>query len=403
MFSPHDQATASLLDLTSDLNQQFHVDLSKEALHKRFTPQAVSFMKTLVKEQLSKQLGACIEGLQGHFRAIHIKDSTKFSLPSDLGGCYPGFGNFSEQNGLMCLQYEYDLQGGVWESFDLCNIKTNDQKNSNQTINQLEAESLYIRDLGYITPIYLKAIAAKGAYFLNRLPPQANIYTLDQERLDWKTIHGKFNKVSCKYIERQVLLYAGHHIPCRIVIERVSDQEYQKRLKHAQNSAKSRGVGVSSNHKIRCRYNVFITNVDAEKLPATQIRRIYYLRWQIELVFKTWKSFFRIHKVKNVKKERLECQLWAKMLWILLNWQFFKTTNHYINKISPGQGVSVLKFFKRCAQFSHSLRAVVLNPKKIFNWLKDIFLPLIENTLCEAPTKKQTHYQVLAQFNNTLS
>jgi len=29
------------------------------------------------------------------------------------------------------------------------------------------------------------------------------------------------------------------------------------------------------------------------------VRKTYYLRWQIELVFKTWKSFFHIDKIKK--------------------------------------------------------------------------------------------------------
>jgi IS4 transposase len=77
--------------------------------------------------------------------------------------------------------------------------------------------------------------------------------------------------------------------------------------------------------------------VDREILPIEKIRRTYYLRWQIELVFKTWKSFFEINKVKKVKKERLECQLLAKLIWVLLNWQLFRSCNHYV-KLQDSQG-----------------------------------------------------------------
>ena len=98
-------------------------------------------------------------------------------------------------------------------------------------------------------------------------------------------------------------------------------------------------------------------------MSADKIRTTYYLRWQIELVFKTRKSFFRIDKVKKVRKERLEFQLLANLMWILVNWRFFQVANWYIKTID--KGVSVLKFFKKCLKYAESLREVVQNPKRL--------------------------------------
>ena len=178
----------------------------------------------------------------------------------------------------------------------------------------------------------------------------------------------------------------------------MSNDEYRKRIANAKRSATKHGVGLSKEHKLRCRYNAFITNVGSEVLPVKKIRETYYLRWQIELVFKTWKSFFEIDKVKKVKKERMECQLLAKLIWILLNWQLFQRCNHFVHDQDAQKGISVLKFFKRCITFSCTLRHVILNPGAIHNWLKKIFLPLIENTACEAPAGKRTYYQILHEF-----
>ena len=204
-------------------------------------------------------------------------------------------------------------------------------------------------------------------------------------------------------MEMKVFIYKKDMIPCRLMIARVSDEEYVKRLKHAKNLAKSQGVGLSDKHRARCRYNAFITNVDSKILPLKKIREIYYLRWQIELVFKTWKSFFEINKVKKVKKERLECQILAKLLWILLNWQLFKTCNQYVQTAARQRGVSLLKFFKRYLSFSQTLRQVILKQLSLSSWLENVFLPLIDNTACEAPWGKTTHYQVKNDFLDALS
>lgn len=396
MFSSGNQATTSLPDMTADLSQQFCVDISKEGLHKKFSAEGVVFLKELLKVQLSQQVSLQEHtDLKKHFTAINIKDSSKFSLPDIYNGDYPGFGNFSKTTGLMNLQYEYDLMSGKWIVLELTSVKRNDQQDSKQTIGSLKQGELYIRDLGYITPTYLKAVVDRGAYFLNRLPAQANIYTCENKPMGWKQIAGKFKKTGMRTLDMDVLLYQRELLKCRLVIEMVSDDEYRNRLRQAECSAKKHGVGLSKEHKLRCRYNAFITNVDREILPIEKIRRTYYLRWQIELVFKTWKSFFEINKVKKVKKERLECQLLSKLIWVLLNWQLFRSCDHYVQRQASQGGISVLKFFKRCITFSNTLRSVVLNSMDISDWLRKIFLPLIENTGCEAPAGKTTHYKTI--------
>ena len=143
--------------------------------------------------------------------------------------------------------------------------------------------------------------------------------------------------------------------------------------------------------------------MDSFILPITTIRKTYYLRWQIELIFKTWKSFFEINKVKQVKKERMECQLLAKLLWILVNWRLFKTCNAHVRKIDTEKGVSVLIFFKRCLKLAATLRLVLLKRLPVTRWLRNIYLPLIANSLCDAPRNKETHYQSLRINNKALS
>lgn len=399
MFSVNNQANTSLPDMAADLNKVFEIDVSKEALHKKFTPKAVSFLKELMMLQISNQINFSADDKhKKHFKSIKIKDSTKFSLPSIYNGDYPSFNNFSRKNGVMSLQYEYDLVSGKWTSLELTNIKTNDQKNSTQTTHLLEKDDLYIRDLGYITPSYLEGIYDTKAYFLNRMPTQASLYNVKGEPISWKNIDLKFNKTGAESLEMDCEIYNEHRFKCRLILFRVNNQEYKERLQKAENSAKSRKVGVSKDHKIRCKYNAYITNVERDILSVKAIKKTYQLRWQIELVFKTWKSFFSINKVKKVKKERLECQLLARLLWILLNWHLFQFTNNYVKSNSPEKGVSILKFFKRCNCFSYTLRLVILDRLKLKKWLLEDFLPLIENTECEAKGRKPTSYQILNSF-----
>lgn len=64
--------------------------------------------------------------------------------------------------------------------------------------------------------------------------------------------------------------------------------------------------------------NVYITNALPEDVATEHVHDLYSLRWQIELLFKTWKSFFEIDDCKEIKKERLECHLYGQLIGILL-------------------------------------------------------------------------------------
>lgn len=272
LFNENDQANISLPDLTSDLNQVYGIDVSKEALHKKFTPEAMNFLKGLVGELFSGQLQQLnyVE-LPLHFPQIKIKDSTKFSLPDSYGNDYKGYGNFSKKNGLISIQYEYDLVSSTWLSIEITKGLRNDQQDSKETISAIKKGDLHIRDLGYITPTYLSAVVDKKAFFLNRLPPNAGVFTKAMKPLDWKKTDASFRKKSLVSMELDVMIYEKNKIPCRLIMERVNDAEYERRLKKARISAKSRGVNISDLYKIKMRYNTFITNVCCTILPVAVV------------------------------------------------------------------------------------------------------------------------------------
>ncbi|MDJ1506976.1 transposase, partial [Xanthocytophaga agilis] len=65
-------------------------------------------------------------------------------------------------------------------------------------------------------------------------------------------------------------------------------------------------------------YNIFITNVPPILLSVGQVRSLYRLRWQIELLFKAWKSIFQIDQVKPMQLYRFQCLLWGALILVLM-------------------------------------------------------------------------------------
>ncbi len=81
---------------------------------------------------------------------------------------------------------------------------------------------------------------------------------------------------------------------------------------------KKKGVTYSEKSKRLTEINVYITNIPWEVVPMEHIHDIYSLRWQKEIVFKTWKSLFDINRCHTVKRERLECHLYGQLIAIFL-------------------------------------------------------------------------------------
>lgn len=220
IFNENDLVNTSLPDLTADLNQIYDIDISKEAMHKKFTPACIDFFKALLQEMLGNKLrkDTEVKALVLYFPRIKIKDFTKFSLPDNYNGDYNGYGNFSKKNCLMSLQYEYDLVSSDWLSFEMTKGLRNDQKDSTETIGSITKGDLHVRDFGFLTPTYLSAVVEKEAFILNKLPPKCAVYTKPKKTIDSKKTDTYFKTHKLTSLALDVMIYEKNKIPCRLLI-----------------------------------------------------------------------------------------------------------------------------------------------------------------------------------------
>lgn len=406
IFNDLDQSQLSLLDLKLDLQTYFDCKVSREAIHKRFTPETVSFMKALLAKLIKFRLASenYIPSAIKAFNRLCIKDSTKFAIPKEFVDAYPGFsGIFNKGNALMNIQYEFDLLSGNWTCLDFTKATRNDQADSRETLDNIEKGDLLIRDLGYVTMPYLVGIVNKEAYFLNRLPTTINVYRQKKEQyllIDWKAIDKTFKSKKLSQMELNVILSNNCKLESRMVIVPVPDDVSQERIKEASKHAKSKGCQLSNDYKIKSHYNIFITNVPKEIFSLNDIVQVYRLRWQIEIVFKTWKSSLSVHKAKKVKKERFECQLIARIIWALINWRLYQSANLALKEDCPEEGISVLKFFKRAIKYSSFLRVIIEDTNRMRKWVKEIIIPLLPYLIIETKKGKTSHCKILSNYFN---
>lgn len=401
VFNGYDQKDTSLLNLKIDFWEHHDCDVSRVAIHKRFNASAVEFMKRILSQHIAGRFTQ-EQSMSTKFTGILIKDSTKFSIPKNLYEDYPGYNGYHPGQALMNLQYEFDMVSGNWKSFEITKATRNDQEDSKKTLDNIEPGTLLLRDLGYVTMTYLKGVSKREAYYLNRLPTSFNVFYKegrDVKKIDWAEVDEKMGKGKLGEMELSVFLGNDEMLPSRLIIQPVPEEVYQERIRKAAKHAKSKGCQLSKEYKIKSRYNLFITNTPKDQLSTSEVRQVYRLRWQIELIFKTWKSNLKIHVTKKVKKERFECQLIAKIIWIVLNWRLFQIANLRIKSMKKYLGCSVVKFFKQAKSFSSTLRNLIIHQLSPEEWFRKRFNPLIPNFIIEQKNGKQTHCQI---FNETI-
>ncbi len=328
-------ARTSLTQLCSRLEASTGVLMSPEGLNQRFNPAAVAFLREVFTLLLTQKLCATqslSSRILSTFERIRILDATVFQLPDSFSTDYQGSGGSSNTAGVK-IQLEYDLLSGQFLNVQLGPGKNNDKTYGTTCLESVEAGDLCLRDLGYFDLQDLQAIHGKEAYYISRLKLNTRIYIKNPEPEYFK--NGTLKKQT-EYIQLDMAhimkelepgetmeileAYIGQiqKLPTRVIIHRLTNDQTETRLKNQAVREKKKGIVMRDKSKQLMGINVYITNTLPKEVPTTYVHSLYSLRWQIEILFKTWKSFFEIDECKTIKKERLECHLYGQLIGILL-------------------------------------------------------------------------------------
>ena len=63
---------------------------------------------------------------------------------------------------------------------------------------------------------------------------------------------------------------------------------------------------------------MLVTNVPVSMLSRNHVALLYAVRWQVELVFKLWKSHMHVHRISGSRKARILVELYAKLIGLVL-------------------------------------------------------------------------------------
>lgn len=375
LFNVFDNGKISLNDHSTELFAEYGVQVRKQSMHERFNEQSVAFVRTLLEHHLNNQIiQRCKVALLEQFTSVMIRDSTRCQLADFLKKHYPGSGGSASGAG-MHVQWEFDLCSGRINDFQLTDALYQDATDALDTVDQVQEGSLLLRDLGYFSTEVIDRINKSKGFYISRLNPQISIYELKDgtyQKLDLAQIRSRMIRDNLPYLELDVCIGTERKVPVRLMIELMPPKETERRLAKAGKEARKKGRMLSAKYKTTAALNMFITNVPATRLPAEQIRTLYRLRWQIEIRFKTWKSFCQMHANKKMNVHRFRTYLYACLLFIFISSEI---TGNLMSIVWNRRGklLSVMKCFKAIVTMHKKLKETLLDPRKLKRYLQILY------------------------------
>src|SRR5207253_5934142 len=176
--------------------------------------------------------------------------------------------------------------------------------------------SLRITDLGYFNLAVFADIDQEDEYFLSRLQFGTHVLLPDGTTVDllpWLA------KQAGPFVDQHVRLGKTQRLACRLLAWRLpEEQANRRRCKLRRESLSKYGKEPSAERLAWCDWTILVTNVPVEKLTPQEAVVLYRARWQVELLFKRWKSQDLVAMLRGSTAVRQMVGIWARLLAALV-------------------------------------------------------------------------------------
>lgn len=324
-FSNHNMCIASLEEMVSHLNFEKNISISPQALDQRFGEETVTFFKNIFTSLLKNQFLGKIKYVNSHgFSNIFLMDSSEIKLPNKSKDKYKG----SQFQSTLKINLLLELLNFSIKNISLDEGIKNEMNFSKDIYKHLSIDSLVLKDLGYFKFEDFKEIEDRNSFFISRLRAGTRLFSLNPSpsycksgKIVEKTKYlvtnaGKLgNDLEVNETKEYDFLIGDQKVPVRIILTKLPEELLDNRTQ-AIKERERRGNKSSTLARESLNISGYITNLWG--FSSSEIIELYKMRWQIELLFKIFKSDFKIDKLKNLKTERIEAHIYATLIRILL-------------------------------------------------------------------------------------
>ncbi len=298
------------------------VEISAQGLDQRFTESGAKLLRKVLDAAVTQLVDgkATAIPIMKRFSAVYIQDSSVINLPDDFREDWPGVGNGAGKGrSAIKIEVRLDLLSGEMVGPLLENGRVNDGASKIQK-EPIPAKSLRIADVGYWSLDEMNRITASGGFWLSRLKSVVRIALPGGKSRD---IVDFLRHLDCNSVDCQVVVSDSKPTPARLLAIRVPQEVADQRRRKLREDAQTRQKTVSQRSLALADWTVFVTNIPSDLLTLTEALVIMRSRWQIELLFKLWKSHGNIDEWRSGKPWRILCEVFAKLLAMLIqHWLF---------------------------------------------------------------------------------
>jgi hypothetical protein len=294
------------VDSIADIQRAFNALCETRVQYKPFHNQLVKagfprFVRAvlcrLLDELACNVLRFTPESPFARFNHIRIQDGTSFALKSTLSDIWPGrFTTISPA--AVELHVDFDLMSEMVNRVEL----TPDSASERASLPAAQelAGDLLLADRGYFGAPYLQAVDTAGGFFIVRGKSDINPLIVGAFLPDGREVK-RFRNRRLKKVKPLLSKYDCLDLKVCFTGNKLDQKAFECRLVVHPNLCGDETP----------RY--LVTNLDAEDFSPEQISDGYRLRWQIELLFKEWKSHGNLRAFDTGKSNIAEGFIWASL------------------------------------------------------------------------------------------
>jgi hypothetical protein len=319
------------------------VKVSKQGLAQRFSPASAEMARRVLAEAVQTVIATqpSALGLLERFNGVYIRDSSMVSLPKSLETLWPGCGSWQGSSAALKLHARLEVCSGQLGGPFLVAGREHDGRSPFQS-EALPQGALRMGDLGFFSLKQFKTDDENGVWWLSRYKADTCLYDLQSQPID---LLAWLRQQTSDQVEWLVQVGQKERLTCRLLIIRVPPAVAEKRRQKLREYACKKHTPLRAELLALAEWTLLLTNIPPNLLSIPEAWVLLHVRWQIELLFKRWKSLFKIDEWRSANVWHILTELYAKLLSAVIHQWILLTGMNQISHPSFWQAALVVRKF----------------------------------------------------------